>query len=54
MTTTYDSSNPDALRKVNAQSNYHLHIDPTTLTDEEWAEKSAQLADIRKRENGGI
>lgn len=32
---------------------YYLHIDPTTLTDEEWAEKLAQLADIRKKENGG-
>ena len=53
MTITYDSSNPDALRKVNAQLRYHLHIDPSTLTDEEWAEKLAQLADIRKKENGG-
>ena len=32
---------------------YYLHIDPSTLTDEEWAEKLAQLADIRKKENGG-
>lgn len=30
---------------------YYLHIDPNKLSDEEWAEKIAQLADIRKREN---
>lgn len=29
---------------------YYLHIDPNKLTDEEWAEKFAQVADIRKRE----
>lgn len=29
---------------------YYLHIDPNKLTDEEWAEKFKQLADIRKRE----
>lgn len=28
---------------------YYLHIDPNKLSDEEWAEKIAQLADIRKR-----
>jgi hypothetical protein len=27
-----------------------MHIDPSKLTDEEWAEKFKQLADIRKRE----
>lgn len=31
---------------------YHLHIDPSMPTDEEWAEKLAKLADIRKKENG--
>jgi hypothetical protein len=29
---------------------YYLHIDPTTLTDEQWAEAFSQLADIRQRE----
>lgn len=29
---------------------YYLGIDPSTLTDEAWAEKFAQLQDIRKRE----
>lgn len=29
---------------------YYLHIDPTALTDEQWAEKWAQLQDIRERE----
>ncbi|MCQ2317178.1 MAG: hypothetical protein MJZ85_10975 [Bacteroidales bacterium] len=27
MTITHDSSNPDALRKVNAQLRYYMHID---------------------------
>ena len=31
---------------------YYLHIDPSTLTDRQWAEKFMQLADIRKRETG--
>ena len=30
---------------------YYLHIDPTTLSDAQWAEKFMQLADIRKRES---
>lgn len=30
---------------------YYLHIDPSKLSDEEWALKFAQLADIRKKEN---
>ena len=29
---------------------YYLHIDPDTLSDGEWAQTIAQLADIRKRE----
>lgn len=29
---------------------YYLHIDPRTLSDEEWAEKFAQLKDIREQE----
>jgi hypothetical protein len=31
---------------------YYLHIDPTRLTDEQWAIKIKQLADIRKKEAG--
>lgn len=30
---------------------YYLHIDPSTLSDAQWAEKFMQLADIRKRES---
>ena len=30
---------------------YHLHIDPNTLSDEEWAITIKQLEDIRKAEN---
>nr|DAY67546.1 MAG TPA: Protein of unknown function (DUF2540) [Caudoviricetes sp.] len=29
---------------------YYLHIDPDKLSDEEWAQTIAQLADIRKNE----
>ena len=29
---------------------YYLHIDPDTLTDEQWAQATKQLADIRSRE----
>jgi hypothetical protein len=29
---------------------YYLHIDPHSLTDEEWAEKFAQLQNIRQEE----
>jgi hypothetical protein len=29
---------------------YYLRIDPDTLTDEAWAQKYKQLADIRQRE----
>ena len=35
---------------VDTMLEYYLHIDPSELTDEEWAEKFKQLADIRKRE----
>jgi len=31
---------------------YYLHINPNELTDEEWAEKYAQLMEIRKKESG--
>nr|DAV88537.1 MAG TPA: hypothetical protein [Caudoviricetes sp.] len=29
---------------------YYLHLDPDKLSDEQWAETIAQLADIRKQE----
>ena len=29
---------------------YYLHLDPDTLSDEQWAETIAQLVDIRKQE----
>lgn len=31
---------------------YYLHIDPSGLTDAQWAQALAQLADIRQREAG--
>ncbi len=38
---------------VNTMLQYYLHIaDPDSLSDELWAEKFAQLADIRKKEAG--
>ena len=37
---------------IDTMLEYYLHIDPSTLTDAEWAEKFMQLADIRKREVG--
>lgn len=33
---------------------YYLSINPSTLSDAEWAEKWAQLQDIRKREGKEI
>lgn len=33
---------------------YYLHLDPNGLSDAEWAEKFAQLQDIRKREGKEI
>lgn len=38
---------------VDTMLQYYLHIDPNTLTDEQWAEKFAQLKDIRQREKNG-
>lgn len=31
---------------------YYLHVDPDTLTDQQWAAMIAQLTDIRKKEAG--
>jgi hypothetical protein len=31
---------------------YYLHIDPDTLTDQQWAEKIQQLKHIRQTEAG--
>ncbi len=36
---------------VDTMIQYYLHTDPGQLSDEQWAEKFAQIADIRKREN---
>lgn len=35
---------------IDTMLEYYLHIDPSTLTDAEWAEKFMQLGNIRKRE----
>ena len=37
---------------MNTMLEYYLHIDPAKLTDEMWAEKFAQLTEIRKMELG--
>ena len=31
---------------------YYLHIDPDTLSDQQWAQTIAQLRHIRKAESG--
>lgn len=36
---------------VDTMLQYYLHIDPSTLSDELWAEKFQQVADIRRHEN---
>jgi len=35
---------------VNTMLEYYLGINPQTLTDDEWAEKFAQLQNIREEE----
>jgi len=35
---------------VDTMIQYYLHINPDELTDEQWAEKFAQLMEIRKKE----
>ena len=45
-----DSIEHNFVGYVDTMLEYYLHIDPSKLTDEEWAEKFAQVADIRKRE----
>ncbi|MBR1644319.1 MAG: hypothetical protein IJ684_02985 [Bacteroidales bacterium] len=37
---------------IDTMLEYYLHIDPSTLTDAQWAEKFMQLAEIRKMEVG--
>ena len=37
---------------IDTMLEYYLHIDPSTLSDAQWAEKFMQLSDIRKREAG--
>ncbi len=36
---------------INTLLEYYLHINPNELSDEEWAEKLAQLNNIRDRES---
>lgn len=36
---------------IDSMLQYYMHVDPSTLTDEQWAEKFAQLTDIRERES---
>ena len=35
---------------IDTMLEYYLHIDPSTLSDDDWAEKFKQLGDIRRRE----
>lgn len=35
---------------MNTLMRYYLHIDPDSMSDEEWALTFAQLCDIRRRE----
>lgn len=43
----------ELVRSITELLQYYLHIDPRQLTDEEWAQKYAQLSDIRRREADG-
>ena len=45
---------PDAdfIGYFNTMLRYYLHVDPDTLTDQQWAAMIAQLTDIRKKEAG--
>ncbi len=36
---------------MNTLMRYYLHLDPDTLSDEEWAQTFKQLQDIRLRES---
>lgn len=47
------SIDADFIGYVNTMMRYYLHIDPTQLSDQEWAVTYKQLADIRKRELKG-
>ncbi|WP_262509809.1 hypothetical protein [Chryseobacterium oncorhynchi] len=40
------------LRIFDAQLRYYFHIDPDSLTDQQWAARIAELKYIRKKENG--
>ncbi|MBQ5958994.1 MAG: hypothetical protein IJL44_07410 [Bacteroidales bacterium] len=35
---------------IDTMLEYYLHIDPSGLNDQQWAEKLKQLADIRQKE----
>lgn len=39
------------IRKVDAQLRYYFHIDPDTLSDDEWIERYEELVWIRKEES---
>ena len=46
----YKFSNYKMVGDIDTMLEYYLHIDPSTLSDDEWAEKFKQLGDIRRRE----
>ncbi|MDL2290398.1 hypothetical protein LJB95_03240 [Paludibacteraceae bacterium OttesenSCG-928-F17] len=42
----------EAVRIIDGQLRYYLHIDPDPLTDDEWAMQVKTLEYIRKQEAG--
>ncbi len=46
----YKFSNYNMVGYIDPMPEYYLHIDPSKLSDDEWAEKFKQLDDIRCRE----
>lgn len=53
MRTARGSMRYNPISYIDTMLEYYLHIDPSTLTDEQWAEKFYQFCDIRRREAEG-
>ena len=51
MRTARGSMRSNPIGYIDTMLEYYLHIDPSTLSDAQWAEKFMQIADIRKRES---
>ena len=50
MTSARGSVDDNPVGYIDTMLEYYLHIDPSTLSDDQWAEKFLQVVDIRKRE----